>query len=188
MIIIVGLGNPGEKFKNTRHNVGFMEVDFFAKEKDFPDFELSKKYNALVSEKEEIILVKPQTFMNDSGKSVKSLIQNSKFEIRNSVIVVHDDIDLPLGKLKISKDSGAGGHKGVNSIIENLGTKDFIRFKVGICPQKGKPNSVETFVIKKFTKEEQEIINEVIAKTSDAIDLFIKEGLEKTMNQYNGPR
>ncbi len=208
MIIIVGLGNPGEKFKNTRHNVGFMVVDFFhayrqagAKENDFPDFLLSKKYDALISESnhahilenvsmenertnEEIILVKPQTFMNESGKAVKKITTHYKLQTTN-LIVIHDDIDLPLGKLKISKDSGAGGHKGIESIINNLGTKDFVRFKIGICPQKGKPNSVETFVVKKFTKEEQEILDSVIVKTSEALDLFIKEGLEKTMNKYN---
>ena len=203
MLVIVGLGNPGEKFEKTRHNVGFMAVDFFAVENNFPDFKMEKKYNALLSQNEEIILAKPQTFMNESGCSVKKVLNHSpwlnsskglisqgeiiqlgKSKILN-LIVIHDDIDLPLGKLKISKNSGAGGHKGVESIINNLGTNNFIRFKIGICPEKGKPKSVESFVIKKFTKEELIVIEETIKKTSDALDLLIKEGSEKAMNRYN---
>ena len=149
-MIIVGMGNPGEKFKNTRHNAGFTAIDFFAQKNNFPDFELSKKYASLISEKNNVILAKPQTFMNESGLAVKKIVSNVKGQM-SDVVIVHDDIDLPIGKLKIAQDSGSGGHKGVNSIIEILGTKDFIRFKIGICPEKGKPKSVETFVIKKFT-------------------------------------
>src|SRR5204862_397488 len=101
MTIIVGLGNPGEKFKSTRHNAGFMAVDFFAKEKNFPDFEFSKKYNALISQKGDTLLAKPQTFMNESGKTVKAIMKNAANPI---LIVIHDDIDLPLGTLKIVKE------------------------------------------------------------------------------------
>lgn len=185
MFVIIGLGNPGEKFEKTRHNVGFMAVDFIAEKNGFSRFEMQKNYDSFISENNEIMLVKPQTFMNESGKTIKKMIQDSRFKIQD-IIVIHDDIDLPLGKLKISKDSGAGGHKGIESMINNLGTKDFVRFKIGICPEKGKPKSVESFVIKSFTKEEQEIIGAAVVKTSDALDLFVKEGLEKTMNQYNG--
>jgi len=201
MLIIIGLGNPGEKFEKTRHNLGFRALDFFAFKNNFSDFEFSKKYESLISQKiysnilqniritnnpeeQKIILVKPQTFMNNSGLAVKKLTKSYPLDA-NPLIIIHDDIDLPLGKLKISKNSGAGGHKGVDSIINNLGKNDFIRFKIGICPEKGKPKSVESFVIKKFTKEELETIGETIKKTSDALNLFIKEGLEKTMNQFN---
>jgi len=213
MFFIVGLGNPGEKFKNTRHNVGFMVLDLFIKENDFPDFEMSKKYNALISEKsfdihstiskqadkskDIIILVKPQTFMNDSGFSVRKLTAHyssakvlkknlSRQELPTAnLIVIHDDIDIQLGKMKISKESGSGGHKGVSSIIEVLGRQDFIRFKIGICPKKGKPKEVEKFVIKKFTKEEIDIISPVIKNASKAIKFLIENGLEKTMNSFN---
>jgi len=201
MLIIIGLGNPGEKFEKTRHNLGFRALDFFAFKNNFSDFEFSKKYESLISQKiysnilqniritnnpeeQKIILVKPQTFMNNSGLAVKKLTKSYPLDA-NPLIIIHDDIDLPLGKLKISKNSGAGGHKGVDSIINNLGKNDFIRFKIGICPEKGKPKSVESFVIKKFIKEELETIGETIKKTSDALNLFIKEGLEKTMNQFN---
>src|SRR3989344_8513446 len=118
MIIIVGLGNPGEKFNNTRHNAGFMVVDFFAKKNNFPEFEFSKKYNALISEgtidNQEAMLVKPQTFMNESGYTAGLLVKHTKKAI---VIVVHDDIDLPLGMFKIVVSRGPGGHKGVESVI-----------------------------------------------------------------------
>lgn len=209
MVLIVGLGNPGEKFKNTRHNVGFMAVDFFAKKNNFPEFELSKKYHSLISEKivkeispnfngrenkeNKIILVKPQTFMNESGKAVKKLISNalarrtfasSKFQISN-LVVIHDDMDLPLGKLKIVKERGSAGHHGVESIIESVGNKNLIRCRFGIQPHNGKPKNPESFIIKNFTKEEQIILNSAIEKTTEALEFFIENGLEKTMNEYN---
>ncbi len=180
MTIIVGLGNPGEKFKNTRHNVGFMAIDFFAKENNFPEFELSKKYDSLISEKDDVILAEPETFMNESGKAVKLILKNQK---EGALVVVHDDIDLPLGKIKFSKDSGAGGHKGVGSIIQELGNNNFIRLKIGIATDDKKAEEV---VLKKFTKDEETILNLSIEKATEALDFFIKNGLEKTMNQYNG--
>ena len=175
--IIVGLGNPGKKFEHTRHNAGFTAVDFFAKENNFPEFELSKKYGSLVSENENVILAKPQTFMNESGSAV------SKFEIRNSkLVVVHDDIDIPLGKIKFSKDSGAGGHKGVESIIQHLGNNNFIRLKIGVATNDADAKEV---VLEKFTPEQQEILDEVIKKSAEALKYLIENGLEKTMNEYH---
>jgi PTH1 family peptidyl-tRNA hydrolase len=180
MIIFIGLGNPGEQYKNTRHNVGFMAIDAFAKENNFPEFKLQKKSNALVSEKENITLAKPQTFMNESGKAVKEIIANKNIE---SLIVVHDDIDLPVGKIKIVQERGSAGHKGVESIINNIGNGGLIRFRIGI----GLENKVEAMkvVLKNFSEEEQKIIEEAIQKTIDALDLFIKEGLEKATNEFN---
>jgi len=197
MIIIVGLGNPGQKFNHTRHNAGFEALDFFAKKNEFPKFEFSKKHHSLISVKthahilknvsmekmtdEKVILAKPQTFMNDSGLAVKKLLSNVNCQLSN-VIVVHDDIDIELGKLKISKDSGAGGHKGVESIINTLGTKDFIRLKIGVAAD---DKLAEEVVLKKFTPEEQKMLKLIIEKTSGAIEYLIKNGLEKTMNKYN---
>ena len=180
MNIIIGLGNPGEQYKNTRHNVGFLAVDEFAKENNFPKFTLQKKSKAEVSEKDEIILVKPQTFMNESGKSVREIIKNKPV---NNIIVIHDDIDLPIGKIKIVQERGSAGHKGVESIIQNISNEGLIRFRIGI----GSENKVEAMkvVLKNFSPEEQKTINEILKKTSKALDLFIKEGLEKTMNEYN---
>ena len=187
MILIVGLGNPGEKYKNTRHNIGFLVVDEFREKNNFSEFRLSKKFIALISEgvfnNEKIVLVKPQTFMNESGKAVKSIIKN----IGGPVLpmIIHDDIDLPLGKIKIVKNRGAAGHKGVESIIREIGTKNFIRFRIGIQPQKAKPKNAEKFVLQKFEKEEEKIVKEVIKKTTEAIGLTLKNGLEKSMSEYN---
>jgi PTH1 family peptidyl-tRNA hydrolase len=180
MIIIIGLGNPGEQYKSTRHNIGFMAVDAFAEKNNFPEFKLQKKVNALVSEKENIILSKPQTFMNESGKAVKKIIENAKV---SDLIVIHDDIDLPLGKIKIIKERGSAGHKGVESIIKNIGNENLIRIRIGI----GSENKTKAMkiVLKNFSKEEQTIVNETIGKVIDALDLFIKEGLDKAMNEFN---
>ncbi len=195
MIIIVGLGNPGTKFNHTRHNTGFMAIDFFAKKNDFPDFTSSKKYHSLVSEGTiektspnsdghqnhgtKVFLVKPETFMNESGKALASILKNKNDA---TLIVIHDDIDMPLGKIKFSKDSGTGGHKGVNSIIQHLGNNNFIQLKIGIATNDEKAEDV---VLKKFTKEEEEILGQIIEKSAKSLDYLINNGLEKTMNEYN---
>lgn len=154
MFLIVGLGNPGKEYQKTRHNAGFMMLDAIAKEYDFPVFKLSKKYASLVSEgilgRAKVVLAKPQTFMNNSGVAIKSLTKNYKLQTKN-LVVVHDDIDISLGKVKISKGSGSAGHKGVDSIIQSLGTKDFTRIRIGIQPSTGKPENVEDFVLQKFS-------------------------------------
>ena len=156
MTIIVGLGNPGRKFQKTRHNIGFRIIDELAKRK-------TKKF----------IIAKPQTFMNNSGKAVKAVLNFYKIKPEN-LWVIHDDIDLPLGKFKISKSRGSAGHKGVESIIRELKTKDFNRLRIGICPQTGKPKAVENFVLQKFTKEEEKILKEFIKQIITEIDNFIK--------------
>lgn len=161
MVIIVGLGNPGKKYVNTRHNIGFQIIDQFAKENKFPEFRLSKKFNALISEKENIILAKPQTFINNSGISVKKLAKLH----RTGLCIIHDDIDLALGKIRISKNRGAAGHKGVQSIIKELSSKDFTRVRIGIQPEKGKPESIEKFILQKFKKEQREILKPAIKKS-----------------------
>ncbi len=186
MILIIGLGNPGEKYKNTRHNIGFRVVDKFKKINNFPEFKLSKKFSSLASEgfvdSRKVILLKPQTFMNKSGRAVKSLIN---FYKTKDLFVVHDDIDLPLGKIKIAKSRGAAGHKGVEYIIKEVGTKNFIRFRIGIQPTNLKPKNTERFVLQKFSKEEEKVIKKVIKKTVEAIELIFKKGLEKAMSKYN---
>src|SRR3989344_8622863 len=152
MTIIIGLGNPGKKFEKTRHNVGFLILDKFMEKNNFPDFVFSKKYNSLTSEKiilenKKVILIKPQTFMNNSGKAVKSLISDTKDQA-SILIIVHDDIDLPVGKIKIVEERGSAGHKGVESIIKNVGNNDLIRIRIGIAPQ----SEIKTkkIVLKKF--------------------------------------
>jgi len=185
-MIIIGLGNPGEKFKNTRHNAGFMALDEFAHKNKFCAFGLVKKHQAEIAEDnifdKDIILAKPQTFMNESGKAVKKILAQKKDE---KIIVIHDDLDLPLGKIKIVENRGSGGHKGVESIIKNLGTENFIRIRIGIVPESGKPEAVEKFVLEAFKKEEKEILKQALQKSAEALSSIIKDGPEKAMNEYN---
>jgi PTH1 family peptidyl-tRNA hydrolase len=202
MKVIVGLGNPGKKFEKTRHNLGFMVIESLKSEfKHFSDWKKSKKLLSKISEgkinNERVILVKPQTFMNDSGKAVKSLIRNfllnkTMTELSKCLFVIHDDIDIPLGKIKISVGRGSAGHKGVQSIIDEIGTKNFVRFRIGI-----KPNSkfkmqnaklkfkIQNFVLEKFNKEEEKILKEVFEMACRAIEMAIKEGVEKAMSEFN---
>lgn len=179
MYLIVGLGNPGKQYEQTRHNAGFMALDKLATQHSFPDFTLSKKHSALVSEgtinQAEVVLAKPQTFMNNSGKAVAALVRLSfrlsfrKLSLTKELIVVHDDIDIPLGEVKISKGRGSAGHKGVESIIQALGTKNFTRVRIGIQPQRGKPKNVESFVLKKFAPNEKLLIKKAIQESSHRI-------------------
>ncbi len=167
MILIVGLGNPGKKYQDTRHNIGFRALD------ELQSLNLKK-----------VILEKPKTFMNLSGKAVKSLITKYKIPTTN-LWVIHDDIDLPLGKIRIVKNRGAAGHKGVESIIKAINSKNFIRLRIGIQPRTGKPKNVETFVLQKFNKDEEKIVKEVIKKSVKEIEILLREGLEKAMNKLN---
>jgi PTH1 family peptidyl-tRNA hydrolase len=200
MKIIVGLGNPGKKFEKTRHNLGFMVLDGFSKKNKFPKFKMKKEFLAMVSEKkigkEKIILVKPQTFMNNSGLAVKEILKKlrtSNIEpLTSNLWVIHDDLDIPFGKIKISFGRGSGGHKGVQSIIDEIGTKNFVRFRIGI-----KPNSkfkmqnaklkfkIRNFVLEKFNKKEEKILKKVIEMVCRAIEMAIKEGIEKAMSEFN---
>ena len=158
MFLIVGLGNPGPKYENTRHNIGSRIID---------ELEPLNLKN--------VVLIKPTTFMNESGKAVKKLIQHLKSNIQN-LIVIHDDIDLPLGKIKISIDSGSAGHKGVQSIIDTLGTKDFTRVRIGIRPEPYnlQPKTLDRFVLQKFSKNEKEILKEVISTAVEKIRELLK--------------
>ncbi len=189
MLMIVGLGNPGKKYKNTWHNLGFLVIEEFKNRNNFSNFRLSKKPQAKISKgklaNQKIILAKPQTFMNNSGKSVKDIVNFYKLSNPSNLWIVHDDVDLPLSKIKISKKRGAAGHKGVESIIEQLKTKRFIRFRIGIKPKKGKPKNINKFVIQKFKKEERKIVEKSIKKTIKAIEKALKEGLDKAMTEYN---
>ena len=182
--IIIGLGNPGVKFKGTRHNVGFMVLDKFAEGNNFPEFRLQKKLEALVSEgiigENKIILAKPQTFMNESGKAVQKILKSMP---KASLIAVHDDVDMPTGKIKIVEERGSAGHKGVESIIKNVGNEGLIRFRIGIAGQTG--TKAKEVVLKKFTSGEKKNITETIAKVAEALNFFLQNGPEKTMNKYN---
>lgn len=195
MVIIFGLGNPGKKFAKTPHNLGFRAIDaFWRKNRNvfhLSHFKLMKEFQAEISEGQrngqKIILAKPQTFMNLSGRAVKKIIDKYKLKIEN-LFVIHDDLDLPLGKIRISIGRGSAGHKGVQSIIDELKTKNFVRFRIGISPIStfsAVAENVEKFVLKKFNREEEKILKKIIKKTVEAIEFVLKTGLEKGMNKYN---
>ena len=180
MILIIGLGNPGKKYQNTRHNLGFIVLDKLVNS----PWTRKDKFKSLVSFLDnDIILVKPQAFMNNSGEAVSKIA--SFYKVKPSDIwVVHDDLDLKTGQLKIKTGGGVAGHKGLESIVSYLKTQDFVRFRLGIDhPFLGVP--VEKYVLLPFEKEEEEIIDNLIKETKEAIKLALKEDLAKVMNRFN---
>lgn len=180
MKLIAGLGNPGKKYQKTRHNAGFMAVDFL--HKNFSEYNpspwsLSKKFNAEISEfnkaGEKIILAKPMTFMNASGHSI-GLIANYYKIAPEDIIVLHDDKDIALGKYKIQNDRGDGGHNGIKSIVENLGTKEFTRIKIGVASSNEKKmTNTAKFVLNKFGLFEKKKLDEVMQKITEEIKKLI---------------
>jgi PTH1 family peptidyl-tRNA hydrolase len=155
MKLIIGLGNYGKKYEKTRHNYGFFVIDEFAKRNDFPEFKST--LFSLLSIKGDIILAKPQTYMNNSGKAVKAIADYYKIEPEN-IIIIHDDADIDIGKIKEDQNRGSAGHNGIKSIIELLGTKNFKRLRMGINNSFNSP--LEDIVLKKFNKEEELLVLE----------------------------
>ncbi|MDP3784611.1 MAG: aminoacyl-tRNA hydrolase [bacterium] len=184
---IVGLGNPEPEYTGTRHNAGREAVKAFARKFDFPEFEFQKKL-AWASEgkvsREKVILILPETYMNNSGKAAAAFIKPKK-ELPNA-IVLHDDIDLPLGKFKIVFNRGSGGHKGVESVKRALKTEAFIRIRIGIAPRK-KPSHRELlkFLTGKLKPAESEVLKKLSKKISEALEVIISEGHAKAMSLYN---
>lgn len=164
MILIIGLGNPGLKFKNTRHNLGFEILDQFKKDRVFSVWEDKKRLKTKICtgeyEAKKIILAKPQTFMNNSGEAVKLLTAFYKIP-SDELWVVHDDIDLDFGKIRIKNESGSGGHKGIESIISSLGTKNFQQLKIGVLNKEKRKIDVKKFVLQKFTRQELEQLKDI---------------------------
>jgi len=168
MKLIIGLGNPGIKYEKTRHNFGFLVVDELAKKMNTDDWKIKMQFNANIAEgntnDKKIILAKPQTFMNNSGIAVKSIADYYKIPYEE-ISIIHDDIDLPLGEIKIQQSRGAAGHKGVQSIIDTLKTKDFIRIRIGLKPtNQERIIDTEKFVLQKFSKNEEKIVQKTIGK------------------------
>lgn len=189
MILVVGLGNPGIKFQNTRHNLGFTMVNQLQKECGFSAWQNKTKLKAKISQglinNEKIILAKPQTFMNQSGEAVKLLTDFYKIPLEN-LWIVQDDIDLKLGQLKIIQNRGTAGHKGVQSIIDCLGSKNFTRFRMGIKPDfLFKKINKKKFALQKFSPQEQKILNLAKSNFSAAAILALKEGIQTSMSQFN---
>ncbi len=179
MYLIVGLGNPGKQYELTRHNLGFRMLDLLAGGEAWEN-----KYESQIIKTDSLILAKPQTYMNNSGTAVKEIL---KFYPGAELIVIHDELDFPLGTIKIMKNISAAGHNGVQSIIDEIGTKDFIRIRLGIDnPEVRQQIPADAFVLQKFTENEESIVKEILEKTKDAIDLIQRDGLEIAQSKYNG--
>lgn len=194
-MFIVGLGNPGGEYTESRHNAGRMVVDSFRKSFDFSEWTESKKHQGLIAEgkvgKKKVILLLPGTFMNRSGGSVKTLVTSKKKA--EDLVVVYDEIDMALGAMKIVFNRGSGGHKGIESIARSLGTKEFTRLRMGISPSTPggkikKPQGdkkVVDFVIGNFSKKEKEVFKKVQKKAVEALCAIIEQGRAAAMNKYN---
>ena len=186
MYIIVGLGNPGREYNNSRHNVGFDVIDKIAKQ-DHIDV-LEKKHRAVIGKGfvsgERCILVKPFTFMNLSGESVRQLLDYYKVDETSELIVISDDVSLGMGQIRIRKKGSAGGHNGLKNIIAHLGHDTFIRVKVGVG---GKPQGYDLVdhVLGHFTESERKVMDEAVARAADAVRAIIAEGPDAAMNHFN---
>ena len=181
MKLIVGLGNPGKEYDKTRHNVGYIVLDSY-----IDDDNWKEKFKALYYEKningEKVIFIKPLTYMNLSGDAVRKYVDYYDIEV-DDILVIHDDLDLPFGFYKLKKNSSAGGHNGIKSIISCLGTQEFARLKIGISHDK----SIDTkdYVLGSFSKKDMDMFKEMQSTFNKIINCFIKEGIDRTMNIYN---
>ena len=185
--LIVGLGNPGNKYKGTRHNIGFIVVNELAQVNRVSLKKKGIRFKAYLGtgnlRSEKIILAMPLTYMNASGKAIAKICNYYRLN-PEAVLVVHDDMDLPFGRIKITRKGGDGGHKGVGSVIAELGTNNFLRIRVGI----GRPPSeleVTDYVLTQFTPEEEEKLPDLLNATKEAIEEIMFSGYERAMNQFN---
>jgi PTH1 family peptidyl-tRNA hydrolase len=185
MKIIIGLGNPGKKYERTRHNAGFLAVDEIARDLRFSL--LQEKYHAFVGKcrigGEEALVAKPQTFMNESGRSVGAILRYTYAKAAD-LIVVHDELDLPLGAVRVKTGGGHGGHNGLRSIIEYIGTADFIRVRVGV----GRPapgRDAADYVLSPFGADERKTADESFLRAAQAVQSIVMHGLTRAMNEFN---
>jgi len=183
--LIVGLGNPGREYRGTRHNVGFMLLDHLAERLGMSFSRVESR--SLVTKAEylenRLILVKPQTYMNLSGQAVSSLMRFYKVALER-LLVIYDDVDLPLGTLRLRPGGGSAGHNGMQSIIEKLGTQEFPRLRAGVSRPPGRMEAAD-YVLKDFSKDESELLQEVLSRGAEAVLAFVGEGIVAAMNQFN---
>lgn len=185
--LLVGLGNPGREYRETRHNIGFMFIDKVCKPAGI--LSLGKvQSKSLVGlgrlEGRRVVLAKPQTYMNLSGQAVGGLARFYKVPL-NQILIVHDDIDLPLGALRIRPGGGSAGQKGIASIIQQFGTQDFGRLRLGVGRPPGRMDPA-AYVLENFSKNEQLIVDQVLIRAVDAVNVWIRDGLDQAMTRFNG--
>lgn len=188
MKLIVGLGNPGREYGQHRHNMGFRCVNYFARKHDL-EFNKRQSRSQIAKGRvagENIILAKPQTFMNLSGQSVAPMVQQLNIPL-NDLVVICDDLDLPLGRIRIREKGSAGGHRGIQSIIDNLHSQDFARIRVGLGrpPEVRSEDDVAAYVLNEFTSDEQPLITEAVARVAEALEVLLSRGIAEAMNKFN---
>lgn len=186
MYLIVGLGNPGREYRDTKHNIGFMAVDAIASSSHCKMTKVqSKAITGLTQlDGKKVLLAKPQTYMNLSGQAVSGLVHFYKIPTGN-LMVINDDLDLPLGTLRIRPGGGSAGQKGLGSIIEKLGTQEFPRMRIGIGRPPGQMESAD-YVLEPFSQPDQEVLAAVLSRAVEAVRVFVNDGLESAMNKFNG--
>ena len=184
--LLIGLGNPGREYRDNRHNIGFMLIDRLAVRLNARGMKLQSKAIVIgaLYEGRKLILAKPQTYMNLSGGAVQGLLHFYKIPPEN-MIVAHDDLDLPLGTIRIRPGGGAGGQRGMASTIERLGTQDFPRLRLGIGRPPGRMDAA-AYVLQNFSRDDLLIVSETLDRAADAVLTFVTDGLDKAMNKYNG--
>ena len=181
MKLIAGLGNIGGQYLFTRHNAGFMVLDKWAADKGF-SFKEEKKLKCFLAKYNDIIFIKPTTFMNLSGEAVRAVADYYKIDIKD-ILIIFDDISLDLGKIRFRSNGSDGGHNGIKSIIKHLGTNNFDRLKIGIGPQPNVPS--ENYVLQNFPQKDLETLKDVLKKSIDAVEFYLDNGMEKTQNKFN---
>lgn len=184
MKLIIGLGNPGKEYEQTRHNCGFMVIDRLCKKLQVTIDQSKFKglYTKFKYQGEDVILLKPQTYMNLSGESVQEIMRFFKIDIED-ILVIYDDLDMPVGKLRLRQSGSAGGHNGIKNIIKHVGSQNFNRIRIGI--DRHPYMDVVNYVTSKFTKEQMPLIDEGIEKASEAVLLYLQKGFVASMNQFN---
>ena len=191
MKLIVGLGNPGKTYAHNRHNVGFQCLDYFARLHSirFDHRQCQARVGIREVAGNKLLVAKPGTFVNLSGQSVAGLVHKHRIHL-SDLLVVYDDLDLPLGKIRVRQSGSSGGHKGMNSVISALGSEDFPRIRVGIGRPRAEGQSISedaivNYVLSDFTPQEEAIVKPVIASVSEAIDCFLSQGIDAAMSKFN---
>lgn len=182
--LILGLGNPGDRYARTRHNLGFRVVSELARRRDLGPPRL--ECNALVTETDGLILAAPQTYMNRSGYAARCLVEKRDLE-SGDLLVVYDEVSLPLGKMRFRPQGGPGGHRGMESVIQNLRTEEVPRLRLGIVGEGGAPpaEALADYVLMPFDREEEEVVEEMIVRAADACDCWLSESDDVVMNRFN---
>lgn len=185
MKCIIGLGNPGKKYEKTRHNIGFTVIDELVHRHHttLDEIKFKSNYSMITVEGEKVMFIKPQTFMNLSGEAIRPIMDYYKIDIAD-ILVIYDDLDLPVGKIRLREKGGHGGHNGIRSLIQHLGTKEFKRIRIGV----GRPTTAQPvvdYVLKPFAKKEMEDVLVTVQESADACNMWLNKSYIDVMNTYN---